>query len=140
MGWTAFHYDDTPADYVLVADTAGLLEISEFRVFQLAFGEWYGRDIRDYEAEDYFTVFMYQDRVPFWVRRFCHKIQDLNDAGRLNPRDFGIKPERFEYRLFQWAVRGMTVLLAIMIILLFLASNAADLMPFLKECYFPPCY
>jgi len=140
MGWTAFHYDDTPADYVLVADTAGLLEISEFRVFQLAFGEWYGRDIRDYEAEDYFTVFMYQDRVPFWVRRFCHKIQDLNDAGRLNPRDFGIKPERFEYRLFQWAVRGMTVILAIMIILLFLASNAADLMPFLKECYFPPCY
>jgi len=140
MGWSAFHYDETPADCVLVADTAGLLEITEFRVFQLAFGEWYGREIRDYEAEDYFTVFMYQDRVPFWVRRFCHKIQDLNDAGRLNPRDFGIKPERFEYRLLQWAVRGMTVLLAIMIILLFIANNVADLMPFLKECYFPPCY
>ena len=139
MGWTAFHYDETPADCVLVADTAGLLEISEFRVFQLAFGEWYGREIRDYEAEDYFTVFMYQDRVPFWVRRFCHKIQDLNDAGRLNPRDFGITPQRFEYRLFRWAVRGVTAILAIFI-LLFLATTAADLMPFLKECYFPPCY
>ena len=140
MGWTAFHYDETPADYVLVADTAGLLEISEFRVFQLAFGEWYGREIRDYEAEDYFTVFMYQDRVPFWVRRFCHKIQDLNDAGRLNPRDFGIKPERFEYRLLQWAVRGVIVMLVTMVILLFLANTVADLMPFIKECYFPPCY
>jgi len=31
-------------------------------------------------------------------------------------------------------------MLAVLIILLFLANNAADLMPFLKECYFPPCY
>ena len=140
MGWISFHYDDTPADCVLVADTAGLLEISEFRVFQLAFGEWYGREIRDYEAEDYFTAFMYQDRVPFWVRRFCHEILNLHAAGKLNPLDFGIKPARFEYRLLQWAVRGVTLLLAIFIILLFLANSAADLMPFLKECYFPPCY
>jgi hypothetical protein len=123
-----------------VADTAGLLEITEFRVFQLAFGEWYGREIHDYEAEEYFTAFMYFDQVPFWVRRFCHKIQDLNDTGRLNPRDFGIKPERFEYRLLQWAVRGVMVMLVSMVILLFLSNTVADLMPFLKECYFPPCY
>ncbi len=140
MGWASFHYNDTPADCMLVADTAGLLEITEFRVFQLAFGEWYGREIRDHEAEDYFTSFMYFDRVPFWVRRFCHKILDLHEAGNLNPRDYGIVPERFEYRLLRWAVRGMTVILAIFIILLFLANTAGDLMPFIKECYFPPCY
>ena len=140
MGWTAFHYDETPADCVLVADTAGLLEITEYRVFQLAFGEWYGREIHDHEAEEYFTAFMYFDQVPFWVRRFCHKIQDLNEAGRLNPREFGIKPERFEYRLLQWAVRGVMVMLVTMVILLFLATSVGDLMPFLKECYFPPCY
>ena len=140
MGWISFHYDETPADCVLVADTAGLLEISEFRVFQLAFREWYGREIRDHEAEDYFTAFMYFDRVPFWVRRFCHIIQNLDAAGKLNPRDFGITPQRFEYRLLRWAVKGVTVMLAVFIILLFLANTAADLMPFLKECYFPPCY
>jgi len=140
MSWISFHYDETPADYMLVANTAGLLEITEFRVFQLAFREWYGREIRDYEAEDYFTAFMYFDQVPFWVRRFCHKIQDLSDAGRLNPCDFGIKPERFEYRLLQWAVRGVTLLLVIMVILFFMANTVVDLMPFLKECYFPPCY
>ncbi len=140
MGWSSFQYEDMPADCLLVASTAGLLEITEFRVFQLAFGEWYGREIRDYEAENYFTAFMYQDRVPFWVRRFCHKIQDLNEAGKLNPRDFGIYPARFEYRLWHWAVRGVTILIAVLIILLFLAHTAADLMPFLKECYFPPCY
>jgi hypothetical protein len=140
MGWASFHYDETPADCVLVADTAGLLEITEFRVFQLAFGEWYGREIRDYEAENYFTSFMYFDRVPFWVRRFCHKILDLHDTGKLNPRDFGIIPERFEYRLLRWAVKGVTLMLATFIILLFLANTAGDLMPFIKECYFPPCY
>ena len=140
MGWYSFHYEDMPADYMLVANTAGLLEITEFRLFQLAFREWYGREIRDYEAEDYFTDFMFQDRVPFWVRRFCHQIQDLDAAGQLNPRDFGIQPARFEYRLLHWAVRGVTIILAIFIVLLFLANTAADLMPFLKECYFPPCY
>ena len=140
MGWISCHYDETPVDCVLVANIAGLLEITEFRVFQLAFGEWYGRKIRDYEAEDYFTAFMYHDRVPFWVRRFCHKVQNLHDAGTLNPLDFGIKPKRFENSLLWWAVRGVTVMLAALIILLFLANAAVDLMPFLKECYFPPCY
>ena len=140
MNWISFHYDETPADCVLVAMTAGLLEITEFRVFQLAFGEWYGREIRDYEAENYFTAFMYFDQVPFWVRRFCHKIQDLNATGKLDPLDFGIKPQRFEYRLLRYALRGVSVLLAIMIILFFMADTVADLMPFLKECYFPPCY
>ena len=140
MGWISFQYDDTPADCVLVAETAGLLEITEFRLFQLAFKEWYGREIRDYEAEDYFTDFMYFDRVPFWVRRFCHRIQNLHEVGRLNPRDYGIMPEQFEYRLLRWAVRGVTVLLAVFIMLLFLANTVGDLMPFLKECYFPPCY
>lgn len=140
MGWISFHYDDTPADCVLVAETAGLLEITEFRVFQIAFKEWYGREIHDYEAEDYFTAFMYFDRVPFWVRRFCHRIQNLHEAGQLNPRALGIIPARFEYRLLRWAVRGVAIVLAVFIILLFLANAAGDLMPFLKECYFPPCY
>jgi len=140
MGLLSFHYHETPADCVLVADTAGLLEITEFRLFQLAFGEWYGRKIRDYEAEDYFTAFMYFDRVPFWVRRFCYKILDLQKAGKLNPCDFGIVPQHFEYRLLRWAVRGVTLMLAVFIVLLFLANTAADLMPFLNECYFPPCY
>jgi len=140
MGWRSFHYDETAADYMLVANIAGLLEITEFRVFQLAFGEWYGREIRDYEAEDYFTAFMYFDQVPFWVRRFCHKIQNLDAAGKLNPRDFGIMPEHFEYRLLRWAVRTVTVMLMLMVILFFIADTVGDLMPFLKECYFPPCY
>ena len=140
MGWISFQYEDMPADCVLVANTAGLLEITEFRLFQLAFGDWYGREIRGYEADDYFTAFMYYDRVPFWVRRFCHKIQDLCEEGRLDPRNFGINPQRFEYRLLRWAVMAVSIMLASLVILIFLANTAVDLMPFLKECYFPPCY
>jgi hypothetical protein len=140
MGWISFQYEDMPQDCVLVANTAGLLEITEFRLFQLAFGEWYGREIRDYEAEDYFTTFMYFDRVPFWVRRFCHKIQNLHEAGNLNPRDFGIKPKRFEYGLLRWAITAVSIMVATLVVLIFLANTAVDLMPFLKECYFPPCY
>jgi len=140
MGWISFQYEDMPADCVLVANTAGLLEITEFRLFQLAFGDWYGREIRDYEADDYFTAFMYYDRVPFWVRRFCHKIQDLREEGHLDPRNFGINPQRFEYRLLRWAVMAVSIMLASLVILIFLANTASDLMPFLKECYFPPCY
>jgi len=140
MGWISFQYEDMPADCVLVANTAGLLEITEFRLFQLAFGDWYGREIRDYEADDYFTAFMYYDRVPFWVRRFCHKIQDLREEGQFDPRNFGINPQRFEYRLLRWAVMAVSIMLASLVILIFLANTAVDLMPFLKECYFPPCY
>lgn len=140
MGWISFQYEDMPLDCVLVANTAGLLEITEFRLFQLAFGEWYGREIRDYEAEDYFTTFMYFDRVPFWVRRFCHKIQDLHDTGNLDPRDFGIKPKCFEYGLLRWAITAVSIMFATLVVLIFLANTAVDLMPFLKECYFPPCY
>ena len=140
MGWISIQYEDMPADCVLVAHTAGLLEITEYRVFQLAFFDWYGRHIRDYEAEDYFTAFMYYDRVPFWVRRFCHKIQDLREEGHLEPRDFGIRPDHFESRLLRWAVTAVSIMLAFLVILVFLANAAVDLMPFLKECYFPPCY
>ncbi len=132
--------DTTVADWVQVAETAGLLEITEFELFRLAWRDWYGREARQAELEACFTPFMFGDEVPFWLRRYCARIEAESRAGQLDPAQLGIPRLVVPAHGLRWLIIAATLLLLLPVGLLLLSDLAGDLMPFLSECYFPPCY
>lgn len=70
-----------------VARAANLLQIGEFQLLQLAYGEWYGREMPPGMIDALFGSYMLHNRVPHWARHYARRIIDLDAAGRLNDRD-----------------------------------------------------
>jgi len=78
------------SDLSAVAQCSSFLDISEFRVFQLAHLEWYGFSMSDRKMERLFHNYLEREQVPFWVRQFSRKVLILAGEGRLSPYLFDI--------------------------------------------------
>lgn len=70
-----------------VAQAANLLQVGEFQLLQLAYADWFGRDMPKSEADGYFASYMMRDRVPPWARHFARRIIELDASGALDDRD-----------------------------------------------------
>lgn len=123
-------------DIVDILDTAAVLEISEFRVFEIAYAEWYGRPGPSDLLERSFSNYMYHDLVPAWVRQFTRHVLDLRDAGRLTPETFGIHPETPTPTTVYLGIR-YAIWIALAMGMIFMAAVFAE-GP--SGCFFPPCY
>ena len=142
-----WHIDDRlPANIQAVLDTAALLDITEFRVFELAYANWYGRRAEASHIEPFFVDYMFNDIVPPWVGQFTRKVLrvyhegDQGDQGQVDRGALGLQPVTREAH---YAARGGWYLLTLTLslaLLLLLANSAVEVLPFLNECYFPPCY
>jgi len=169
-----WHIDDRlPANIQAVLDTAALLDITEFRVFELAHVNWYGRRAQTRDIEPLFVDYMFNDIVPPWVAQFTRKVLrlyhegvdymfndivppwvaqftrkvlrlyhegDQGDQGQVDRGALGLQPTT---RKAHYAARGGWYLLTLTLslaLLLLLANSAVEVSPFLRECYFPPCY
>ncbi len=78
-----------------VAISAGLLQVSEFRFFQVAYADWYGREIPTPSLEPIFARYMFDSVVPHWVRHLTRIVLSRSQEGTLDPRDFNIRlPKR----------------------------------------------
>jgi len=128
-------------DIVAVLDASAALEVTEFRLFQLAFADWYGKSAREEFMERQFAAYMFAQRVPNWVRHFARKILDLHAQGQLEPKSFGVWRRLPSSRMVLIAKVYTTALL-----LIFILAVAAvyalpeDLLSKFAGCYFPPCY
>lgn len=130
-----------PADVVAVLDASAALEITEFRLFELAWRDWFGGNPDETRLEGYFAAYMFADRVPYWVRNFARRILELDARGQLNPRAFGIWR-----RLPSTRMRFIAKLYCAVLVLFFLVLSASALnldesvLSFYRGCYLPPCY
>lgn len=127
-------------DWLQVAETAGLLDVSEFELFDLAYRDWYGRAAAPAELERNFARFMFQDVVPFWLRRYCRRIRRPIRHGPAARGSLPTPAGRLPARPRRWLLLVAVWLLLLPTVLVLLVQCSSDLMPFLSECYFPPCY
>ena len=139
-----WHIDDRlPAHIQAVLDTAALLDITEFRVFELAYVNWYGRKADARQIEPLFVDYMFNDAVPPWVGQFTRKIlraYNHRDQGEVDRGALGLQPvtrQAHHATRGAWYLLSLTLSLALLIIL---ANSAVEVLSFFKECYFPPCY
>ena len=130
--------EDIPDDVWGVLRSSALLEVGEFRVFEIAYQQWHGEDGEEKMIEKHFTRYMFNDIVPPWVRHFCNKVLKLDGEEALDPADFGIvrKPATRE-QLNKGLEAIMYIILALTCIFL-LGEGAARYMQL--SCVLPPCY
>jgi hypothetical protein len=129
------------ADIVAVLDASAALEVTEFRLFQMAFRDWYGKSPRNEFLERQFAAYMFAQRVPAWVRQFARKILKLQAQGRLDPRSFGVWKRLPSSRMVMIAKIYTAVLLLIFSLsLLSIYTLPESILAMVAGCYFPPCY
>ena len=86
--------DDSCKDLIAVAVSASLLQISEFKCFQVAYAQWFGHELDEQSMENIFSTYLKELSVPHWVRHFTRKVFYLEVQGKLNPEEFNIlRPE-----------------------------------------------
>lgn len=128
-------------DLVAVLDASSALEITEFRLFELAFQDWHGRKADARRMEKYFAAYMFANQVPGWVRHFARKILKLQAEGRLDPRAFGVW-----YRLPSARMTLLAKIYTASLVIVFLLATASiyslpdKVLTVFDQCYFPPCY
>ena len=81
----------TTSDVVAIMQSADLLDISECRLFEIAYAAWHGQQTDEKTIEGYFATYLLHENVPFWVRHFTRVVFGLEQAGQLDPQQFGLK-------------------------------------------------
>ena len=130
---------EKPSDSLDVAEAAALLEISEFRVFQLAYAGWFGNEPDERVIEPHFKAYMFRRAVPAWVRHFTRHVIALAADETLDPRDFGIATHSASRRDIARGKLYLVYLTIGVVALVLLADLTVDRMG-LSGCLFPPCY
>ncbi len=123
--WKAFRADkqnESWEDIDNVINSADLLQISEFRFFQLAYSDWYGADISEKALEPIFTNYMLRETVPHWVRHLARIVISRSKEDALDPRDFNIEYTKCDPEL-QYTGWGYVILL-VLVLILFLVLTA----------------
>ena len=110
--------DEVPLDTREVLAASGVLQITEFRLFELAYERWFGKAARADEIEPAFTVYMFRDVVPHWVRKYARDVIESERCGTLEPTQFGVFPRDDGYSAYGKMVRFAMVLSLIALALL----------------------
>lgn len=71
---------------------ANLLEISEYRVFHLAYENWYGKKLSNRSMDFRFNNYLKDEIVPFWVWHFVQSVSEKYQKNKFDPREYGIEP------------------------------------------------
>lgn len=132
-----FRRDATPPDAQAVVEASNLLAVSEFRLFEIAYLQWYGVEGDAEAIERQFLPYMFQERVPHYVRAFTRKVLGLAREGELDPGEFGIEPEPRTVRGVVTGVLYSLFVVASVTVLVLLVKVTAERLG--AECIFPPC-
>ena len=124
-----------PRDVADVLESAALLEVSEYRVFELAHRAWFGAAPRAAPLERSFFDYLCRDRVPPWVRAFARAVVARGREPGFDPAEWGA-PFRPPARTAAWlAIRYALWTVAAVVAICVAAHYAAE--P--RGCMFPPC-
>ncbi len=102
---------------------SGLLDVSEFRFFQIAYTQWYGQDILESQLEYVFADYMFESSIPHWVRHFTRKIIDSFNKEALDPINFNIARPQTTKKLRSAGIRYTILLLILLVGFCYLLVN-----------------
>ena len=77
-------------DAKLIGLAAGLLQISEYELFRIAYSNWFNHSITETRLDVLFKDYLNYGDAPYWVNDFSRKIYEKYKAGELNYKDYGI--------------------------------------------------
>jgi hypothetical protein len=79
------------SDDDLVAEAKAALGILDFELFRAAWRSWHGAEPNDRMLEPAFVTFLFERRLPGYVRHSVRLVLAAATAGRIEPTDFGVE-------------------------------------------------
>ena len=79
-----------PDDSDLVTAARAAVGLLEFDFFRAAWRHWHGAEPEDRALEPAFVTYLFQQRVPGYVRHFARWVLSEAAVGRLDPAAFGL--------------------------------------------------
>ncbi len=73
-----------------VGRAAGMLQVSEFEIFELAYGLWFGKSASSEQTEYLFSGYMHRGLVPYWERDMARKVIERCGGDKCDPEEFGV--------------------------------------------------
>ena len=67
-----------------IVNAANALQIGEFQLLQLAYFEWYGKNLPSSKIDSLFHHYMMNGIVPYWAKHYAEQILRLEKTGRLD--------------------------------------------------------
>ncbi len=75
-----------------------LMDVSEYRLFELAYAEWFGLSATESELELTYILYLFHTNVPCWVRHYVRNIRQLSDEAGIHNDSADLTPSRnFSY-------------------------------------------
>ena len=74
-------------DRMIVSSAANLLQVGEFQFLQLAYREWFDKDLPEALVARLFTSYMLHNEVPHWARHYARLIMMREERGQLDETD-----------------------------------------------------
>ncbi len=105
---TLLHPDREEAEMkerLVVISDANQLQVGEFQLLQLAYREWYGKEMPAALVSKLFTSYMLHDRVPHWARHYARRIIDGSERG--DPDDNAPMFHRYDDEYHSHVPRGV---------------------------------
>ena len=79
------HEDPDSLERGEVAKAANILMVGEFQFLQLAYYEWFGRDMPTSIVDRLFGAYMFKNHVPHWARAFARRVIEKDERGFIDP-------------------------------------------------------
>ena len=114
--------EDLKQDSLDLLEASAVLEVKEFKLFELAYREWYGKKPLSQVIEAHFSNYMFHNIIPAWVRSYSRQVVDLHRSGNLNPRELGIYQPLPSKRLIFIGRVFTTFLILVFIVFMFLLN------------------
>lgn len=99
----------------LIGFAAGVLQISEYELFRIAYSNWFNHPITDTRLDSLFIDYLTHGDAPYWVNDFSRKVHEKFKAGELNYKDYGITRRVCDRRT---KIKGWIIILSLLLLLL----------------------
>lgn len=123
----------------LVLKAANILQVGEFQLLQLAYRDWYDKDLPEALISRLFSTYMLENEVPHWARHYARKIIDADATHALNDNAAAFHVYDHEYRTsVPGGVRRFWTAVALLTLFIGGAITLADLSVTTPASQFPP--
>lgn len=115
---TLIHPDrEEDPERTLVAQAANLLQTGEFQVLQLAYFDFYGREMSKDTIAKVFRGYMFAGQVPSWAQNYALRIIALEARGELDDLDYAYHRYDSDFRTYvPDGVRLFTIMAMVLVI------------------------
>lgn len=126
---------------MVVSSAANLLQVGEFQFLQLAYREWFDKDLPEALVARLFSSYMLHNEVPHWARHYARSILSREERGQLDENDPTFHRYDHDYHTFvPQGVRkfctAVALLTMFMVTALLVAAMTADKPTSLLPPYF----